>query len=347
MQCRGMFFPMIWASCLLAGPRLALGGENPYSVLVVEEMLGRVTIIESDHPQTRLSVAVGFKPHEMAISPDGRSAYVSVFGLNDADNREGRAGTTIAVIDIASASARQALSLPDDLKAPHGLGFRPGRVGELYTNAEEGDRMVVFATNTGQVKQSFQLPQGIHNFVFSADGMSLYAFAPQGQVYRMNPDSGEVLARRDIGAAVRGVACMPDASRLIVSSKIGIVLVNPLDLSIDKVFPLPGAPQIFYSAATPNGRYILVPSVFAGEVTVLDSVTGGVIRQIHTGTPLRVINSPNSDVAYVANVSPAGDHLTVINLQSLTTQDITGIRDANGMACSTVLPTVFRQSANK
>jgi DNA-binding beta-propeller fold protein YncE len=78
-----------------------------------------------------------------------------------------------------------------------------------------------------------------------------------------------------------------------------------------------------------------------GEVTVLNLSKGDVVRRISTGTPLRVIVSPDSDLAYVANVSPRGDHLTVINLRTLKTRDIPGLRDSNGLAFSPILPIVF------
>ncbi len=83
---------------------------------------------------------------------DGKSAYVSNFGLNDAENRNGTPGDTVSVIDIEHARVRAALRLPHALKAPHGLGFRPQHSRELFVNAEQGDRMVVFDALKNQVK---------------------------------------------------------------------------------------------------------------------------------------------------------------------------------------------------
>lgn len=52
---------MAWGLILVAG--VAWGQERAYSVLAVEEMLGRVTILASDDPGRRLTVRVGFKPY--------------------------------------------------------------------------------------------------------------------------------------------------------------------------------------------------------------------------------------------------------------------------------------------
>jgi DNA-binding beta-propeller fold protein YncE len=312
-----------------------------YSVLVVEEMLGRVTLLDAADPARRVSVPVGVKPHEIAVAPDGRTAYVSNFGLNDADNREGTPGTSVSIIDVAAARRRGDLELPDGLKAPHGLAFRPRHPGELYVNAEQGDRLVVFDTAHRRVTRTVPLPAGVHNFVFSGDGAILFAFAPDGAVFRIDPGSGTVLARHGFETPVRGLAWSADGTRFIAALKGAIALLDPADLAVAQRFPLAAGSQPFYCAASPDGRVILVPAVFDASVTVLDARSGAVLRTLGATTPLRVLWSPDPDVAYVANVSPKGHSLTVVHLPAFETTEIDGLRDANGLAFSPVLPAAF------
>jgi DNA-binding beta-propeller fold protein YncE len=317
--------------------------SHTYSILAVEEMLGRVTILASADPQRRVSVPVGFKPHEIVVSADGKVAYVSNFGLNDADNRNGTPGDTVSVIDIEHARVRTELHLPYGLKAPHGLGFRPPHGRELFVNAEQGDQMVVFDASKNQVKRAFVLPAGIHNFVFSKDGDALFAFASAGSIYRIDSESGQVRMARDMGAPVRGLAWTHDGQQLIAAVKGEIVILNPTDLSTAKQFSLPGAPQPFYCAASADGRMIFVPSVFEGTVTVLSPLDGAVMQTLTVGTPLRVVLSPDPNLAYVANVSSKGSSITVLHIPSLQTEDIIGLRDVNGLAFSSVLPIGLRE----
>jgi len=320
----------------------SLAQAKNYSILAVEEMLGRVTILSADDPQRRVSIPVGFKPHEIVVSPDGKLACVSNFGLNDADNRSGTPGDTVSVIDIVHARVRTELHLPEGLKAPHGLGFRPQHGEELFVNAEQGDQMLVFDLPKAQIKRTFALPAGVHNFVFSSDGSELYAFASAGSVYRIDPDSGRVQSTRDFGAPVRGLAWTHDGRQLIASVKGEILILEPSDLATVKQFPLPGAPQPFYSAASADGREIFVPSVFDGSVHVLDADDGAVRQTLTVGTPLRVMISPNPDLAYVGNVSPRGQSITMLNVHSFETKDIEGMRDVNGLAFSSIVPQVLR-----
>jgi len=321
----------------------AVARANNYSILAVEEMLGRVTILAADDPQRRVSIPVGFKPHEIAVSPDGKFACVSNFGLNDADNRSGMPGDTVSVIDILHARVRTELHLPAGLKAPHGLGFRPGHGQELFVNAEQGDRMVVFDLPQARVERTFALPAGIHNFVFSSDGSALFGFASAGSVYRIDPDSGRVQSTRDFGAPVRGLTWTQDGRHLIASVKGEILILQPSDLATVKQFPLPGEPQPFYTAVSADGREIFVPSVFDGSVRVLDAEGGAVLRTLTVGTPLRVVMSPDQETAYVANVSPRGQSITILHVHSLETKDIEGMRDVNGLAFSSVVPEVLRK----
>jgi outer membrane protein assembly factor BamB len=266
--------------------------------------------------------------------------------LNDADNRSGIPGDTVSVIDIEHARVRTALHLPAGLKAPHGLGFWPRHGQKLFVNAEQGDEMVVFDVSKSRVERTFALPAGVHNFVFSNDGAELLAFASARFVYRIDPDSGRVIVARDLGAPVRGLAWTHDGRELIASVKGEVVILDPGDLATVKEFPLPGAPQPFYSAESSDGTEILVPSVFDGSVRVLNADDGAVIRTLVVGTPLRVVLSPDPDLAYVANVSPKGHSITRVHVHSLETDDIDGMRDVNGLAFSSVVPGVSRGAPN-
>src|SRR5690606_20103033 len=126
-------------------------------------------------------VRVDSLPHEVEVAADGRTAYVSNFGLRDYDLRLGRPGGSVAVIDIPRGRHPGHLWLAgDSLRArdttgvsrePHGLQRRTPAGRELSVNAEVGgDSMMVFDVATRRRLRAFGLPAGTHNFVFSAGG---------------------------------------------------------------------------------------------------------------------------------------------------------------------------------
>ena len=310
------------------------------TVLVVQEGLNQVTLFSAINPAERKVIAVGNKPHEVELTPDGRTAFVTNFGLLEANHKEGSPGHTISVLDVARREERTRWNLPALSSAPHGLKLRPPKYGELFTNAEEGDgHMAVFDAGSGMVLRTFALPAGVHNFVFNRDGSALFAFTMGGEVLRIDPESGKVLARVGTGSP-RGLAWTADGQSLMVSGKDEVLLLDPTSLAVVRRMANLGVGQVFYPAATPDGKWILAPAVVDGVVVVIDAATGAVARRIETGSPLLV--SFVGSQAWVSNVKvPAGmfgpstvpkdGGVVAVDLTTFETRAVASIVDANGL----------------
>ncbi len=317
------------------------------TVLVVQEGLGKVTAFDSATLRMTAEIAVDPKPHEIAVSSDGRTAYVSNFGWLEVNHKVGIAGKTISVIDVDRGIEKQRFVLPaGKAAAPHGIKLRPPQEQELFTNAEEGDLMLVLSAASGQMLRSFPLPQNIHNFIFSDDGSMLFAFSTAGEVFRIRAQDGHVEAQRRVSSP-RGLAWTADGSMLIVSGRGELEMLNPADLAVVRTLPNLPVHQIFYPASSPDGRFIFAPAVLDGIVLVLDAHTGQVTREIRTGSPLSVTIAPEGRTAWVSNVlvpdsmlppdsAPRAGGVTELNLTTFEMKQVPGIVDANGLAVSAV-----------
>jgi DNA-binding beta-propeller fold protein YncE len=319
----------------------------PQTAVVVEEGLGRVVEADTRDPDCRAEIAVGLKPHEIALSPDGRTAYVSNFGLLEANFKVGVAGKTISVIDVARAAEIRKFTLPDGpLAAPHGVKLRPNAT-ELFTNAEIGDTMLVFDTNSGKILRTFPVPPGVHNFIFSPDGSALYAFSIKGQVFRIDAATGKMEVTASIESP-RGLAWAAGNASLIVSGKGQLRFLDPKTLAAIRTFDNLDVHQIFYPSASPNGKLIFAPAVLDGVTLVLDAATGKVLHRLQTGSPLLVAFAPNADAtAWISNVHipqemlppasvPRPGGVFAVDLATFNTTPLPTVEDANGLAISAI-----------
>ena len=313
------------------------------TLAVVQEGPGKVVVFQAGDPSHKSVITVGEKPHEIEVTPDGTAAFVSNFGLLEANHKVGTPGTTISVVDLQQRVERTRLNLPAGFTAPHGLKLRPPKYQELFTNAEEGNTgMVVLNAATGAVLRTFPLPTGVHNFIFNADGSALFAFTTEGKVCRIDPELGKV--KVCIGPlSVRGLAWSADGHSLIVSDKGRLLLLEPDGLAEGMRFDHLGVGQIFYPLATADGRWILAPAVLDGVVLVVDAKTGAVAHRIETGSPLLAALDADGKHAWISNVRvPAGlfgpeskardGGVVCLDLSTFQTTAIPGIVDTNGLA---------------
>ncbi|MGC4051846.1 MAG: hypothetical protein QM757_21085 [Paludibaculum sp.] len=227
------------------------------------------------------------------------------------------------------------------MTAPHGLKLRPPGHRELFTNSEVGrEGMVVFDAASGHVLRTFDLPPGVHNFVFQADGRALYAFTTTGRVLRVDPERGTLLAQAEI-ATPRGLGWTADGRRLIAGGRNELVLLNPEDLSVEARYGQLGVGQVFYASASTDGRWILAPAVLDGVLLILDAKTGRVERRIQTGSPLLTV--ADGAQVWISNVlvppqmmpadaPPRNGGISLMDLRTFGITSIDGVPDANGIA---------------
>lgn len=310
-------------------------------LVVVEENAARVTLLDAEGGAVLHRVDVDSLPHEVEVDVEGRTAYVSNFGLRDYDLRIGRPGRSVAVIDLVRGRHLGHLWLAGDSaragdtvgvsRAPHGLKLRPSAARELFVNTEVGgDSMIVFDVETRRRLRSFALPAGTHNFMFSPGGDTLWLMSAASGVYRVDPTDGRVTGHLRTPTPARGLEWMPDG-RLLVSGRAELLVVEPGSLHVERRIGGLGVGQILYTAVTPDGRYALAPAPRDSVVAVVDLASGRVVHRLRTGlAPIRVVVGPGGRRAYVANAEDT--HVSVIELRDFTLTRLDAVRGPNGLA---------------
>lgn len=323
--------------------------DGRHMIIAVEESDSTVGFYDSFNGDDIGRVAVGRWPHEIEVSADGSMAYVTNFGIKDYDENIGTPGESISVIDLRTLCEVDRLftfrgkAELAGLRAPHGVKLTPDG-SQLYVNVEVGNKMLIFdlanetkkdpivafdmspdamATDAPLERVAFDsppddmfgVPEKTHNFIFSADGNHLFIASGSAGLSKMRAGTGKIeatLVRER--SAIRGVSYTPDKRHLIVSGSNELCLVDPGSLKVVREFKGLGVRQLLYSQPTPDGKYVIAPAVWEGQLLLIDAERGRVARRLVIGSdPIHVAITPSGETAYVSH--GRSRYLSVIDIK--------------------------------
>jgi DNA-binding beta-propeller fold protein YncE len=317
-------------------------------LIVVEQSAGSVGFYDALDGKRLGDIQVGFLPHEVTVSKDQKTAYVSNFGLQDYDETIGVPGVSISVIDIPKRVEKYRLFTFDGTqradfseidKAPHGVKLRPPEEKQLYVNVEKGDKVLVFDVDSKKIIKKFSVNSHTHNLIFSPDGKILWLIAGLEGLLRLDADTGVVNGQFKLSTPVRSLSYVNGGRLVMVSGANEIVLLNPKDLSVSRRFENLGVGQLLYSAMTPDGKLIVAPAPDASQAIIIDTASGKILKSIVTGLdPVTVVITAEGNYAYVTNAR--SDYVTQINLKSFQAKNIPTANGPNGIAITDISQSV-------
>jgi YVTN family beta-propeller protein len=257
-------------------------------------------------------VPTGEGPHEVAVSADGRTAFVGNYG-----GAQGP-GSTISVIDLAAMKELRRVDVTP-LRRPHGM-FVAG--GKVYFTSEVNRIVARLDPATYQTDWLFGTGQaGTHMVWVNED---------QSRIYTCNigSDSMSILERGTnplvwnqtvvpVGRGPEGFDVSPDGRELWAAhSRDGGVSI--IDLQQKKVT---GTIDLQTKRSnrlkfTPDGKLALVSDLDAGEVLVIDVATRQVTKKIPLGRMVEgILMQPDGARAYVA--VNGDNYVAVVDLKTL------------------------------
>ena len=305
-----------------------------------------VVLNKSDHeaalvdPATYQLVAklpTGKGPHEVAISPDGRTAYVSNYGSfrifqPGGQGQQAPPGNTITVLDLAARKVKATFELGEYL-SPHGI--RVSKNGKLvWVTCERSQAVLELDASSGKVLRTWKTDQDVsHMVVPSKDEKKLYvANIGSGSVTVIDRGSGTVRSM-PTGAGAEGIDVSPDGKEVwVVNRAAGTVSV--IEVATDKVAATfeSGGKFPIRVKFTPDGRQAWVSNAQSNSVSVIDAKTRERIALIEVGAvPVGIQMTPDGRRAFVANTN--ANQVTVFDVpgRKILTTFTTG-NEPDGMA---------------
>ncbi len=273
----------------------------------------------------------GVTGHEVAASPDGKRAFVPIYG-NSGVGSPGTDGRTVAVIDISTRKLIDTINLGKPLR-PHCAVFGPQN-GLLYITTELGDSVTIIDPQNLRILGSVPTGQPeSHMLAITHDGKRGYT----SNVHVGTVSVLDLEARRNIAV----IHVSPYAQRIALSvddrwvftadqTQPQLAVIDTSTNEVTKWIPLEG--HAYGTAATLDGKWLLVTLPDLGKVAVVDLHSMTVVRSVSVPkAPQEVLVRPDNQVAYVS--CDVSRKVAAINLQTWNVdQLIDAGRAADGLA---------------
>ena len=275
------------------------------TLIVLNKSEHTASLIDPETGKTIAKLPVGRGPHELIVSPDGRTAYVSNFGRYGicpaGDTLCQKAGNTITVIDLAERK----------VKATYDFGTNTGQHGSVISR----DGKYVWVTSeTPQSLLEIDAATGkiVNQWMTNQDRSHLVVVTPdEKKFYVTNTVSGSVsvIARGTgtvkvipVGKGAEAITISPDGSEVWIGMPVDnrIAVISTAKDEIVETFESGGAqPQRI--SFTPDGKDVWVSHVRADTLTVIDAKTRKTVANVSVGKrPQGIVFSPDGRRGYFA-----------------------------------------------
>jgi YVTN family beta-propeller protein len=315
-------------------------------LIILNKFDGTATLLDRGGGGESAVLPTGQGPHEVAVSPDGRTAVVGNYGQREP-------GHTLTVIDVPKRRVVGTIDL-EKFHRPHGIVFLPDGKHVLVT-AEAERKLLVVDVDAGRVTAEIDTDQDISHMVALAPklGRAFVANIGSGSVTAVDLSSSQGLATITTASGAEGIDVLPDGSEVWVTNR-AVDTISIIDTESLKVIDeIACASFPIRLKFTPDGRHALVSNARSGDVAVFDVRRRVEIRRMamdafalegteqrlfgndfgRSPVPVGILIPPDGRNAYVANTN--ADIITVIDLATWQISGrLTAGREPDGLGYS-------------
>jgi DNA-binding beta-propeller fold protein YncE len=273
------------------------------SLLVVNQGDSNVSVVDPAAAKEVATIAektVGVHGHEVAVSADGHTAFVPIYGSSGV-GKPGIDGHEMLVIDLASREIVGHIDFGHGVR-PHCAVLDPAS-GLLYVTTELHKTVTVLDPRTRKIVGTVPTGQDeSHMLALSHDGKRGYtANVGPGTVSVLDMVGRKTLAVIPVSGQVQRIAISAD-DKLVFTSDQTKPQLAVIDTATQKVKTWVALPGTGYgAAATSDGRWLLVAVPSTNQVAVVDLGSMQVVRRIEVpSTPQEILIRPDGKIAYVS-----------------------------------------------
>lgn len=233
-----MFLRILLGIPLLALATAAVSASNPNNttgtdgLIMIDKIGSIVRFFDPASLKEVSTLTIDGTPHELAISPDRKTAYVPNYG-DGVYGRNLNPGHTIAAIDLATRKVRATIDISPYV-APHGL--QVDAQGTLYVSCDISRKLLVIDPKTLKVTAAIDTDGTGHWVAVMPDGSKAYVANKNDRKFVSVID---LRAKKMIGAVpmpngTQGITASPDGKH-VLAMDLSAPRVAVIDAATDKV----------------------------------------------------------------------------------------------------------------
>jgi YVTN family beta-propeller protein len=322
---------VLTAAAMMTLPAISQGGTKPM-LLVANQADRTLSLIDPVAAKEIVAIPVGgVTGHEVAVSPDGKTAFVPIYG-DSGVGKPGTDGSTMAVIDLAARKVVRTVDFGHGVR-PH-MPFYDRTSGMLYVTTELDKAITIIDPKTLRIVG--KIPTGqeqSHMFALSPDGKRGYtANVGPGTVSVLDMAARKLVAVIPVSGMVQRISISRDGKMVFTADQTKPQMAV-IDTATNKVKTWIALPAVGYgSTVTLDGRWLLAQMGTLKQVAVIDLRTMKVARTISVGAGTgEILMRPDGKVAYVS--CPVDGKVAEIDLATWTvTRMIDAGKKADGLA---------------
>ena len=321
------------AMCGLAAAALVFAGSsdpsNPTGSngLIVIDKIGRhIRFFDPSTFKEISSFDGGVAPHDVAISPDHKFAYIPVYG-DGVYGRNPHPGHTIAIVDLTSRSLAGTIDV-SPYQAPHGIQIDAG--GLLYVTCDLSRKLLVIDPKKRSIEAAIDTEGTGHWSAVLPDASKAYVANKNDKLFITVIDLKKraIIARIPAPNGTEGIAASPDGKWVVASdhSEPKLLVINPVTDMVELMLPLEGNTKAsFKPRFSPDGSKLLVCNLAERLVNIIDVADAHGKQQVLTvgKDPMGFAFAPDGKTVLVANHGDGS--VSVLDLsQNRVTSTFTG-----------------------
>lgn len=250
------------------------------------------------------SVDVGVTPHDLAISPDHKTVYATVYG-DGIYGRNPHPGHTVAIIDLPSRTVSGMIDV-SPYQAPHGIQI--DTAGMLYVTCDLSRKLLVIDPGKRAIEAAIDSEGTGHWIAVLPDGSKAYVTNKNDKLFVSVID---LKARKMIGRVpapngTEGIVASPDGKRVLVADHaepVILVIDTASDTVVDKIAMKGNAKGMYKVRYTVDGSKVLAMNSTESLINIFSASNLHGDQQVLTvgKAPMGFAFSPDGKTALIAN----------------------------------------------